>query len=205
MKERQGQVFPPGTERLKRLRILEDRMSGCTMCRELVESRTRVVHWRGSPVAPLAIIGDAPGAEEDLQGMPFMGPSGRKLDEVLMLAGLSPSEDVFITNAVMCRTPNGRAPTSEEVGFCATRLAVQLAIVSPKALLILGGIAIAYGVQPRPRGESNKLEVRIGRQRPVSYAAITTYHPKFLLRRDSSSVQSEMVHDVRAAWKVAHE
>jgi DNA polymerase len=111
----------------------------CTRC-ALSESRTQVVFGAGNSDADLMLVGEAPGAEEDRQGLPFVGRSGELLTRLLAEAGLS-REDVFIANTLKCRPPENRNPRSEETDTCRPWLIEQIRLVEPRVIATLGNFA----------------------------------------------------------------
>jgi uracil-DNA glycosylase len=111
----------------------------CTLCK-LSRTRTNAVAGEGSCSAKVMLVGEAPGRQEDLDGKPFVGYSGRILDSALSKAGIKRS-DVFITNVVKCRPPNNRRPESNELIACMGHLERQISLVSPKIICILGSTA----------------------------------------------------------------
>jgi uracil-DNA glycosylase len=148
----------------------------CTRCR-LCDTRTSVVFGEGHPAARLVVVGEAPGAEEDRTGRPFVGRAGKLLDQLLLSAGF-PREQVFICNVLKCRPPENRNPLPDEVAQCAPFLHGQLEEIRPGALLAVGKFAAQTLLAT---------EDSIGalRQRTHSYRGIpliATYHPAFLLR-----------------------
>jgi uracil-DNA glycosylase len=148
----------------------------CTRCR-LCETRTSVVFGEGHAAARLVVVGEAPGAEEDRSGRPFVGRAGKLLDQLLLSVGF-PREQVFICNVLKCRPPDNRNPLPEEVAQCAPFLHGQLEEIRPGALLAVGKFAAQTLLAT---------EESIGalRQRIHSYRGIpliATYHPAFLLR-----------------------
>ena len=108
-------------------------------CR-LAETRRNFVFGEGNPSADLVVIGEAPGAEEDASGRPFVGRSGQLLDKILLAAGFA-REEVYICNILKCRPPGNRNPLQDEIGSCMPWLLGQLQIVKPKVILILGKVA----------------------------------------------------------------
>ena len=112
---------------------------GCHKCR-LAETRLNFVFGEGNPCADLVVIGEAPGADEDASGRPFVGRSGQLLDKILLAAGFDRNE-VYICNILKCRPPGNRNPLADEIGFCMPLLLSQLQIVSPKIILVLGKVA----------------------------------------------------------------
>jgi DNA polymerase len=115
------------------------KIRGCTLCK-LSRTRKNAVAGEGSCSVKVMLVGEAPGRQEDLEGKPFVGSSGRILDSALSKAGIKRS-DVFITNVVKCRPPNNRRPQSNELIACMGHLERQISLVSPKIICILGSTA----------------------------------------------------------------
>lgn len=138
--------FVPGLpEEVPRARSLGDlfaAMACCTRC-ELAKERTQVVPGTGPGTARMMLVGEAPGAEEDRQGEPFVGAAGRLLNRLLQANGLS-REEVFITNVVACRPPGNRAPRASEIRAHAPWLEEQIRLVKPQLILTLGRSALGY-------------------------------------------------------------
>ena len=159
--------------------LLQDEVSACVKC-GLAATRTRTVFGVGNPHADWLVIGEAPGAEEDRQGKPFVGAAGKLLDAMLQAIGLSREQNVFITNMLKCRPPGNRDPKAEEIAACLPYLMRQIAAIKPKLILAVGRIAaqslLATDV---PLG---RLRGRVHRFGPLSTALIVTYHPAYLLR-----------------------
>ncbi len=119
---------------------LKQQYSSCTKCPALCQSRSQVVFGSGNPKAEVLFIGEAPGANEDQQGIPFCGMSGQVLNELLHSVALS-REDIFITNTILCRPENNRNPAKEEVENCRDRLDRLIAIMQPKVIVTIGNFA----------------------------------------------------------------
>lgn len=119
---------------------LKQEYSSCSKCPALCQSRSQVVFGSGNPKAEVLFIGEAPGANEDEQGIPFCGMSGKVLNELLTSVGLS-REDIFITNTILCRPENNRNPAKEEVENCRERLDALIAIMQPKVIVTIGNFA----------------------------------------------------------------
>ena len=119
---------------------LKQEYSSCTKCPALCQSRSQVVFGSGNPKAEVLFIGEAPGANEDQQGIPFCGMSGQVLNELLHSVALS-REDIFITNTILCRPENNRNPAKEEVENCRDRLDRLIAIMQPKVIVTIGNFA----------------------------------------------------------------
>ena len=157
---------------------LERSVAACQRC-ELSDNRTQTVFGFGNRMADLMIIGEAPGAEEDRQGEPFVGRAGQLLNRMLAALGIA-REEVFIANMVKCRPPSNRNPQPEEIAVCADFLRLQIALVEPRAILVLGLVAAqALLESSAPMG---KLRGHVHRFQPQSTPLVATYHPAYLLR-----------------------
>jgi DNA polymerase len=164
-----------GLARRERLRVLAEEAASCTRC-VLHEKRTRSVFSRGSPDAELVFVGEGPGRDEDLQGLPFVGAAGQLLDKMIAAMGYG-RDEVYICNVVKCRPPENRTPRAEEALACSRFLVPQLQAVSPKVIVALGRCAAqALAVA----GESGPWRGRWGEFQGI--AVMPTYHPAFLLR-----------------------
>lgn len=148
----------------------------CKKC-ELGKTRTRFVFGAGNPDADLVFVGEAPGKDEDLQGIPFVGRAGKLLDNILEAIQLT-RDDVYILNVLKCRPPNNRDPLPSEVELCEPYLIRQLEIINPKLIVCLGRIS----------GKTLlRLDLPLGKMRENIYSyngidTIVTYHPAALLR-----------------------
>ena len=165
---------PPGT--FRDLNDLYEHSKNCTKCR-LAESRNNFVFGEGNPESQIVVIGEAPGAEEDAQGRPFVGRSGKLLDKILEAIGFS-REDVFICNIIKCRPPENRNPNTDEIESCMPWLKTQLQLINPKILLLLGRVAANTVLGNKQ--SMGSLRGRIIRWN--GYDVIVTYHPAALLR-----------------------
>jgi len=153
-------------------------VAACTRC-GLHSTRTQTVFGVGSDSADWMIIGEAPGAEEDRRGEPFVGRAGKLLDEMLFAVGLD-RQTVFIANVLKCRPPNNRDPSADEAGRCRPYLDAQIAHVAPRLILAVGRIAAQQLL-----GTDAPLGRLRGRPHTVGSPAIpvvVTYHPAYLLR-----------------------
>jgi DNA polymerase len=151
---------------------------GCTRC-ELARTRTQTVFGVGDPRAELMVIGEAPGADEDRQGEPFVGRAGQLLNSMLRAMG-HPREKVYIANVLKCRPPGNRDPKPEEVACCLPYLQQQVDLIGPKLILALGRIAAQNLLATdtpigRLRGQVHRFGTR-------ATPLIVTYHPAYLLR-----------------------
>jgi uracil-DNA glycosylase len=156
---------------------LRDEALGCTLCR-LSESRTQVVFSDGVVDARLVVVGEAPGANEDATGLPFVGAAGQYLDLLLASVDLSRNESVYICNVLKCRPPGNRNPMPDEIEACSPYLRRQLELIAPRALLAVGTFAAqALTGEQKPLGRLRG-EVHGYQGIPL----VVTYHPAALLR-----------------------
>ena len=154
----------------------------CTAC-ELASTRQTVVISRGNPNADLMLIGEAPGAQEDDQGIPFVGRSGRALDQLLREVDLDPSRDLYICNAIKCRPPNNRRPKKAELAACRPWLNLQLEAMNPKVIVLTGATSVEAilgikGGMTQLRGQWQSWNGR---------AVMPIFHPSYLLRNPSKA------------------
>ncbi len=161
-------------------------VAGCTAC-ELHRDRTQAVFGVGDRQARLMVIGEAPGADEDRQGEPFVGRAGRLLDEMLFAAGFRRHE-VFIANVLKCRPPGNRDPQPGEMAACTPYLARQIELVAPDAILAVGRIAAQHLLGT----DATIGRLRRGRHHygPDRIPLVVTYHPAYLLRRPLEKAKS---------------
>ena len=161
------------------LEELHEAMLRCTRC-DLYLSRTQVVPGSGDPNADLLLVGEAPGANEDKLGVPFVGASGKLLDAMLAAAGIT-REEVFIANVVRSRPPGNRAPKPREIRACAGWLAEQIRIIGPRLVVTLGRFALQHFI---PDGKITQLQ---GKLQEVEYGTgrirvLPLLHPSAILR-----------------------
>ncbi len=149
---------------------------GCPRCR-LAETRRQVVFGEGNETAELMVVGEAPGAEEDRQGRPFVGRAGQFLDRLLLSVGF-PRESVYICNVLKCRPPGNRDPEPDEVEACSAYLYRQVELVAPKAILAVGTFSAQTLLGSRD--PISRLRGRVHRFRGIDL--VPTYHPAALLR-----------------------
>jgi uracil-DNA glycosylase family 4 len=175
------------------LKIQTD-LGDCTRCK-LHKGRNKIVFGDGNPKAELVFVGEGPGHDEDVQGLPFVGRAGKLLTQMIEAMGLR-REDVYICNVVKCRPPENRAPEKEEVATCSPFLLRQIDAIAPKVIVCLGSVA-AQTLLETNRGISQFrgqwLEFR-GRK------LLATYHPAYLLRNPSA--KSEVWKDLQKVMTV---
>jgi len=160
----------------KSLKDLCRKISACTMCR-LWKNRTNSVCGAGDPEADLMFVGEGPGAEEDRQGLPFVGASGQLLTKIIASIGFT-REEVFIANLVKCRPPNNRDPLLEEIETCVPYLLAQIEKIKPKVLVTLGRFSACFF-----HGRETSLKHLRGLVSEFrGTKVVSTYHPAALLR-----------------------
>jgi DNA polymerase len=165
---------------------LAARVSACTLC-ALHQTRTQTVFGAGARDADLLVIGEAPGADEDRQGEPFVGRAGLLLNAMLTAIGLA-RQAVYIANILKCRPPGNRDPQADEVRRCTPYLERQIELIRPRAVLAVGRIAAQHLLQsdqPIGRLRGKVLEFGAG-PTPV----VATYHPAYLLRSPQAKAKA---------------
>ena len=177
-------------------RILED-IGDCRRCR-LHEGRTKIVFGVGSESAPLVFVGEGPGADEDAQGIPFVGRAGQLLTQ--MIEGTAQKEgiplrrdEVYICNVVKCRPPENRTPEPDEMEICGQFLYRQLSSIRPKAICALGGTAARALTGDKEGVTKMRGKWFQWRDLPV----MVTYHPSYLLRAYNQSAKREAWEDLK--------
>jgi len=158
------------------LQIISENLGECTRCR-LHKQRNKIVFGAGNPRAELVFVGEGPGHDEDIQGLPFVGRAGKLLTQMIEAMGLK-REDVYICNVVKCRPPENRKPEDDEVSTCSPYLYRQLDVIAPKAIVCLGGVAaqtLLKTKDPISRFRGNWYDFR-------NTKLMATYHPAYLLR-----------------------
>ena len=172
----------------------------CATCRRcsLAEGRQQVVVSRGNPAARLMLIGEGPGAQEDLAGLPFVGRSGQLLDQLLAAAGLDSQSEAYVCNVVKCRPPDNRKPTAAEMAACRPWLEQQIVLVDPLVIGLVGATALegVLGI----RGGITRLrgQWRAGDQVGLQGRwLMPLLHPSYLLRNPSKAEGSPRWHTVR--------
>jgi uracil-DNA glycosylase family 4 len=159
------------------LRLIREDIGDCTRCRLHKQGRKQIVFGVGNPKAELMFIGEAPGADEDEQGEPFVGRAGQLLNNMIKAMGLR-REDVYIANIVKCRPPGNRTPERDECETCSPFLFRQIGVIKPKVIVALGAVAAKTLLAV----SSSMAELR-GRWYDFRNTKLAvTYHPAFLLR-----------------------
>lgn len=188
----------PGLDTVESLdwNALQQTVSSCQAC-ALHEGRTQTVFGVGDPQARLMVIGEAPGADEDRQGEPFVGRAGQLLNGMLEAIGFT-REQVYIANIIKCRPPGNRDPHADEAAACKGYLLRQIELIDPTLILAVGRVSAhnLLGTEEavgRLRGRTHQFQ-------PGDVPLIVTYHPAYLLRRPEEKAKAWQ--DLQAAYKV---
>lgn len=171
----------PSEQRWPALEVIRHEVAGCIRCPQLASTRTQTVFGTGDANAKICFVGEAPGADEDAQGVPFIGRAGQLLTKIIEACQLT-RDSVFIANVLKCRPPNNRTPEPGEVSNCRGFLDRQLEIVRPEVIVCLGSVAAKCLLNT---------EVSIGKLRGKwhDYRGLQvycTYHPAYLLRNPNA-------------------
>ena len=173
-----AQVFASAADALAAIRA---DLGDCTRCKLHGLGRQQIVYGVGNPSADLMFVGEAPGADEDIQGEPFVGRAGQLLTKIIEAMGLR-REDVYIANLIKCRPPANRNPEPDEVGQCEPFLFRQIDVIKPKVIVALGKFAaqsLLRSTEPITRLRGREFQYRDAILMP-------TYHPAYLLRTPSA-------------------
>ena len=184
----------PGPGPTVSLEAIHDTLKGCQRCK-LHRSRTHIVFGSGNSRANLVMIGEGPGEQEDLHGLPFVGPAGELLTRILEAIDLG-RDDVYITNIVKCRPPGNRDPEPDEVATCTPFLHQQLEVIQPKIICALGRCAAQTLLQTTT--PISKLRGKFYDYRGMQL--MPTYHPAYLLRNPRS--KRDVWHDMQLIQQV---
>lgn len=175
------------------LRAMVSTCQRCKLCR----TRTQTVFGVGPTTAPLMVVGEGPGADEDAQGEPFVGRAGKLLDEMLRSIGRTRADNTYIANVVKCRPPGNRDPEAEEVEGCRPYLDMQIQLLKPRLIVALGRIAAQRLLSTdEPLSRLRGPVHQYGKfQTPV----FVTYHPAYLLRSPKEKAKSW--EDLKKVWQ----
>lgn len=147
----------------------------------ICKTATQPVFAEGNPTAPLMVMGEAPGAEEDRRGVPFCGPSGKLLDKMLAAIGFNRAENAYITNSLFWRPPGNRTPSLEELTICRPFVEKHIELQKPACILLAGGVAVRALLQEETSISRLRGKILNYKDIPV----VITYHPSYLLRQPS--------------------
>ena len=181
------------------LQVLAEEASACTNCKLATAGRTKVVFGMGDPDADLMFVGEGPGAEEDKQGLPFVGRSGQLLDKVLFEELGLTRDSVYIANVVKCRPPGNRDPEPDEIATCQPWLERQIELIQPKVIVTLGNFATKLLLETkegitRLRGKSYPFRTGV---------LIPTFHPAAVLRGGGEPLAQMRADFIRAKQALA--
>lgn len=186
----QGLLAPPihslpvlsESQRTSKMKAMSKEVAGCTRCAQLASTRTQTVFGVGNLQPKLCFLGEAPGADEDKQGIPFVGRAGQLLTDIIEKGMKIPREDVYILNVLKCRPPGNRNPLPDEVANCRGYLERQLEILRPKFICCLGAVAAQNLLETTVAVGKLRGEVHDWRGIKV----VVTYHPSYLLRNPAA-------------------
>ena len=184
-------------DRLSRLAPLRDRVAGCLRCPHLAASRTQTVFGVGNVDADIMFIGEAPGADEDRLGEPFVGRAGQLLTKIIGAMGFT-RDEVYIANVLKCRpdmpagAPGNRPPTPKEMATCLPYLGEQIEIIQPRVLVALGATAVEGLLNFREPVGKMRGRWQTYHETPL----MITYHPSYLLRNQSNSEKRKVWEDM---------
>lgn len=168
-------------QRLQALTVLREQVAQCRRCAELAATRTQTVFGEGALDAELCFIGEAPGADEDASGRPFVGAAGQLLNRIIAACGLK-REEVYICNILRCRPPGNRQPLPDEAAHCREYLDKTLDLVRPQFICCLGACAAQNLLDSKLSISKLRMQFREYRGIPV----LCTYHPAYLLRNPAA-------------------
>lgn len=185
------------------LNKLKEKLKTCEAC-ALHIGRNNIVFSDGNKDAKIMLIGEAPGADEDKIGLPFVGRAGKLLDEFLKEAGIERKNDIYIANTVKCRPPENRKPKQEEKIACQGNLKMQIDVVKPKVIILCGATAMESFI------EDKKLTITKARGKIFEYEdgikLVPVFHPSYLLRQHSKELGSPrdlMLKDLKMVKELA--
>jgi uracil-DNA glycosylase family 4 len=179
-------------ERRAALKVLAQEVSQCTRCAALASTRTQTVFGSGEPGVEICFIGEAPGADEDAQGLPFVGAAGQLLTKIILACGFK-REEVYICNTLKCRPPGNRTPLPDESANCRGFLQRQLELVNPKFIVALGASA-ATGLLNTTQA-LGKLRGRFHDYQGIP--VVVTYHPAYLLPHRNPAKKADVWEDMK--------
>ena len=179
-------IQPLGKVSLSDWTSLQQQVGNCMRC-SLHTTRKTTVFGEGDPKADWLLVGEAPGAEEDRQGLPFVGRAGQLLNRMLFSAHLA-RDEVFVANVLKCRPPDNRDPFGEEVGTCESFLHQQVKFIQPKIILAMG----RFAAQALLRADQTigQLRGRVHRYPACDIPLVVTYHPAYLLRSPQAKAKT---------------
>jgi DNA polymerase len=192
-----GTVLPVGLDSVAQLAAIRDDIGECVRCKLCSLGRKQIVFGVGNPNADLMFVGEAPGRDEDIQGIPFVGRAGQKLTQIIEAIGLK-REEVYIANVIKCRPPENRNPDPDEVDQCEPFLFRQVDTIKPKVIVALGTFAAKSLL--KSTDSISRLRGRVFEYRGAKL--VPTFHPAFLLR--NPSCRREVWEDMKKVRALLH-
>lgn len=177
-------------QKVDALKILSNKVANCNLCQELATTRTQTVFSDGNPNSSIVFVAEAPGKEEDLQGIPLVGRSGKLLNSALDGLGIN-RQDIYICNILKCRPPNNRTPTEVECNNCKPFFDLQLKLIDPKIIVCLGSVAASNILQTFESISSLRGRVHKIMLNDKNVNVICWYHPSFILRGNKKDLLFE--------------
>jgi len=172
--------------RRQALEVIQQEVAGCTKCDELVENRTQTVFGVGNPRARLSFFGEAPGADEDREGEPFVGRAGKLLNDIISKGMGLTRDEIYILNVLKCRPPGNRNPATDEVANCRHFFERQLETIQPEFICCLGAIAAQTLLETTTA--VGKLRGQFHDYKGIQ--VVVTYHPAYLLRNPAAKTET---------------
>lgn len=183
---------PQEPDRRVELAVLKEEVKQCTACGELASTRTQTVFGVGPMDPEVCFVGEAPGADEDRQGEPFVGAAGQLLNKIIAACGWK-REEVYICNILRCRPPGNRQPRPDEAANCRSFLERTLALVRPRFIVCLGAVAAQNLLQTKT--SISRMRGRFYEYRGIP--VVCTYHPSYLLRSESIEPRRQVWDDMK--------
>lgn len=184
------------------LSSLKELCGRCHAC-ELSKTRTNMVYGRGSTTPDVLFVGEAPGKNEDLQGEPFVGAAGHRLDQLMSECGIDPKTS-YIANVLKCRPPNNRDPRPEEIEACSRFLDAQIELLRPKVIVCLGAFASRHVLQCDKPMYAMRGQLQKG---PHGVLVMPTYHPAATIydRAKLPTLKEDLTLVAETVWRLRHE
>ena len=199
-KEENIMDLTPEEKELKMKELLAGILS-CSNCEELTNTRDKIVPGAGNINSPLMFIGEAPGADENREGIPFIGRAGKKLTEIIEKGMKIPREQVFIANVLKCRPPRNRPPQPDEIAACEHFLRSQIEIINPKIIFTLGAYAARFMLDKPPTFPLAKLRGTLHKYRDTKVLIAATYHPSYLIQYYTKENRQKVFDDTQMVMK----
>ncbi len=188
-------------EKQESIKDLTEQITTCERCEILVSQRNEIVPGEGNINSPLMFIGEAPGADEDKSGRPFIGRAGKKLTEIIENGMKIPRKEVFIGNILKCRPPKNRDPQPDEIVNCEGYLRRQIEIIHPKIIIALGAYSARFLLDKPPTFQLYKMRSIIHQYRDTDIKVAVTYHPSYLIQYYTDTNRKKVHEDTQMVVK----